>query len=348
MIRRLVLLAALFTCLATPGAAGAKGDVGAALAWLKSQQNPDGGFSNGFSAGSDPGATADAVLAIAGGGENPNSWNQRGSSPLDYLAAFAAEAEAPGLAAKVALAAVAAGKDPRAFGGMDLISVVTHGFESATGFFGGGAYDSALAILALTAAGEPLPAGAVDGLKAARLPDGAYSFSGDPTPGTGDSNTTGVAVQALLAAGALDAIGPSLTYFRQTQNADGGWTYQKPGGFGEDTDANSTAVVIQALLAAGQDLTAWNQPEAALAALQQPSGAYVFNAATPGDNLLATVQAIPAAAGIDLTDVALLPGRWEQAGSGASGRAALVGALVLIAALLGGAALLGRPSRTDG
>jgi len=99
---------------------------------------------------------------------------------------------------------------------------------------------------------------------------------------------------ALIAAGAKNQIEPSLEYFRAVQNDDAGWTYQKPSQFGEATDANSTALVIQALIAAGQNLENWKNPRQALLSLQQADGAFLFNAATPGDNLLATVQAIPA------------------------------------------------------
>jgi hypothetical protein len=249
------------------------------------------------------------------------------------------------LAAKVTLAAVAAGQDPRTFGGASLVEVILAGFDAKTGFFGGGPYDSALAILALQAAGEPLSATAVNGLAAARQPDGSYSFNGDMTPGAGDSNTTSLAIQALLISGAGDEAAPSLDYLRHAQNADGGWTYQKPSAFGEDTDANSTALGIEALLAAGQDLAAWGHPERALQSLQMASGAWMFNPATPSENLLATVQAIPAASGVDLTDVALLPGQWgAEAGRGLS-QGVVVATLALIVVLLLATAIVTRPSR---
>jgi hypothetical protein len=325
--------------------AGAQGDVRTALAWLRSQQNLDGGFSNGFGEGSDIGASADAVLAVASAGQNPSTWMQDGVSPLDFLAAQVGHISDSGLAAKVTLAAVAAGQDPHAFGDANLVELIAAGFDVNTGFFGGGPYDSALAILALQAAGEPLPATAVDGLVAARLPDGSYSFNGDMTPGAGDSNTTSLAIQALLIAGAGDEAALSLDYLRRAQNADGGWTYQKPSAFGEDTDANSTALGIEALLAAGQDLAAWGHPERALQSLQMTSGAWMFNPATPSENLLATVQAIPAAAGVDLTDVALLPGRrGAETGRGLS-QGVVVATLALIVVLLLATAIVTRPSR---
>ena len=341
-IHRIALVLTTMVCLAGAVPVAAQTGVEAALGWLRSQQNPDGGFSNGFTEGSDPGATADAVVAIASAGQDPSSWLQSGVSPLDYLDRYAGNADSPGQAAKLALASVAAGRNPRAVGGVDLIANIVAGFDPATGFFGGGPYDSALSVLALRSAQEPLPAGAISGLLAARQPDGTYSFIGDMTPGSGDSNTTALAVQALLIAGQGAEVLPSLAYFRRAQNGDGGWTYQKPSAFGEDTDANSTALVIQALLSAGQDLAAWGDPARALRGLQGASGALAFQAAAPGDNLLATVQAIPAMADVDLTDLARLPATFANSGRGQSGQAVLLATLVLIGGLLLISALFGR------
>jgi hypothetical protein len=300
-MRRLISVAVLAGCLAWPVAAAAQAPADplqAAAAWLRTQQQPDGGFSNGFVPGSDPATTADAVLGIVAAGMDPSEWNAEGSSPMDLLrvAVSSASVVGPGAFAKVALAVVAAGEKPRDFGGVDLVGKILEGFSGDSGLFGGGPYDSALAIQALAAAGEPLPEGAVGGLLATRLADGTYSFSGDQAPGAGDSNTTAMAVMALIAAGAHEEVAPSLAYFRSVQNEDGGWTYQKPSAFGEETDANSTALVIQALVAAGEDLAAWNDPAQALLALQVPSGAFIYSASNSSVNLLATVQALPALA----------------------------------------------------
>jgi hypothetical protein len=295
------LAAAFAGALVWPMTAAAQkptGPMQAAAAWLRTQQQPDGGFSNGFVPGSDPGATADAVLAIAALGESPADWSIEGKSPMDFLEQSVGSGSIAGAGAyaKVALAAVSAGADPRSFGGVDLIAGILDDYSGQVGLFGGGSYDSALALQALAAAGEPAPEGTVAGLLATRLDDGTYSFNGDMTPGAGDSNTTAMAVMALVAAGQAQEIAPSVEYFRLVQNDDGGWTYQKPSAFGEATDANSTALVMQALVAAGEDLAAWNDPTQALLALQVPSGAFIFNAATSSENLLATVQALPALA----------------------------------------------------
>jgi hypothetical protein len=336
----LVLVMALVV---SPGLAAASGGVEEALVWLRRAQLADGGFSSGFSEGSDIGATADAVIAIASAGESPATWNVSGVSPIDFLQAHASEVTAPGLAAKVALALTAAGEDPSDLGGVNLLAVIADGFAPSTGFYGGGPYDSALAILALSQGAADAPPEAVAGLLRARHPDGSYAFDGAMTPGSGDSNTTALAVQALLASGAGQETLPSYGYFRQSQNPDGGWTYQKPSAFGEETDANSTALVIQALLAGGQDLSQWDDPQSALQALQQPSGALAFNAATPGDNALATLQAIPALAGVDLTDLSRVAEARTQTG-GAGG--ILFGAAVLLIAVLALAAIAGRTERS--
>jgi hypothetical protein len=275
-----------------------------ALVWLRGQQQADGGFSNGFTPGSDPGTTSDAVLAIVAAGDDPAAWSGPGASPLEFLnqAVGVGDVAGPGAAAKVALAMLAAGADPRSVAGHDLADEITQGFDPATGFFGMGPYDSALAILALTGMQQPLPAGAIDGLIGARLPDGSYAFNGDRTPGAGDSNTTAIVVQALVAAGNTDEAAASLPYFQAARNDDGGWTYQKPSAFGEATDANSTALVLQALYALGESPDDWREARAVLESLQVPSGGFIFNAATSGENLLATVQAIPALAGWDYID----------------------------------------------
>jgi len=276
-----------------------------ALAWLGDQRQPDGGYSNGFTSGSDVGTTAEVVLAVALAGQASSFWGAEAPHPGDYLEAqvAAGSVSGPGLSAKVALAAITLGREPREFGGVDLLSAVRDGYDSSLGLFGGGTFDSALCVLALSLAGEPLPEGALQGILATRLDDGSYAFNGDTTPGGGDSNTTGLVVQALVAAGSAGEIAPSLEYFRQAQNPDGGWTYQKPSAYGEETDANSTALVIQALLAAGERLEDWGHPTSALLALQQESGAFAFNASTPGESMLATVQAIPALAGAGYSDV---------------------------------------------
>jgi prenyltransferase beta subunit len=132
--------------------------------------------------------------------------------------------------------------------------------------------------------------------------DGGWSFDANSQS---DTNTTATAIQALLAGGreaTSESITDALDFLRTQQNSDGGFPYQNPSEYGTETDANSTAYVIQALLAAGQDLSDWNNPTQALAALQLPDGAFEYQKGT-GANLLATVQAVPVLAGKTLLDL---------------------------------------------
>ncbi|HLB64073.1 MAG TPA: hypothetical protein VJJ46_04480, partial [Anaerolineales bacterium] len=85
--------------------------LGRAIAWLGDQQQPDGGYSNGFTSGSDVGTTADVVLAVALAGQASSFWGAQAPHPGDYLEAqvAAGSVSGPGLSAKVALAAITLG-----------------------------------------------------------------------------------------------------------------------------------------------------------------------------------------------------------------------------------------------
>jgi len=298
----LVVAAALLA--AAPALAAA--DATAALDYLKTQQNSDGGFGSGFSPDSSLGSTADAVLAIVAAGGDPAAFDQGGNTPLTYLASQAPSAATGGDLAKLILAVTAAGENPRQLGGVDSVAKL----EALIGAGGriGAATDTffghCLAVLALKSAERPIPAAAVGLIKVAQQAGGGWAWDGSATTAA-DTNTTAVAVQALAAAGeAPSPIAQALSYYRGIQNDDGGWPYQSPSSFGTATDANSTAVTIQAILAAGQDpagaewtTTTGQTPVAALEALQNPSGAFAWQATARDDNLLATVQALPALAG---------------------------------------------------
>jgi hypothetical protein len=69
-----------------------------------------------------------------------------------------------------------------------------------------------------------------------------------------------------------------------------------------------------------------------------------FNADTPGDNALATIQAIPAMAGVDLTDLARLGQSTGAPDAGA--QAVLFGAAFLLVTVLLLSAIIGRTERS--
>ncbi len=275
------------------------------LVWLRSQQQDDGGFTNGFSEGADLGTTCDIVLALAAAGEDIDDWvSDAGSSPLDYLETRVAGGDIAliGEKAKVSLALLALGQDPTSFAGADLIGEIQADFDESTGSYGSSIFDQALIIVTLVRADQPVSENAVDFLLDSQSENGAWALFGDTDDAVGDTNTTALAIQALIASGHAAQIDSALDYLHTVQNSDGGFPYQNPSEYGTDTDANSTAVVYQALVAAGEALDDWapegTGPLTALISLADPeSGAFFWQAAVPAPNVLATAQAIPAIAG---------------------------------------------------
>ncbi|HOT90342.1 MAG TPA: terpene cyclase/mutase family protein [Anaerolineae bacterium] len=310
----MVLVLGLVLAWTAPVTAARRSQDEAALAWLRGFQQADGGFTNGFSAGSDIGATTEVILAAAAAGQDCSTWlSTAGNSPLDYLVAQVQQGtvkDAAGLSRAV-LAAVATGQDPRNFGGKDLVQALLAAQDKATGRFGDSLYAHAYAMLALHNAGAPVPQSAVTLLKTQIADDGAWSLFGGPTAGLADTNTTALAMQALLAVGERDAASGALPYLQRMQNTDGGFPYQKPSAWGTDTDANSTAVVLQALYALGEPLGNWagsgTDPLGALLALwDAASGGYYWQAAVPFANIMATAQAVQAVEGMHLVNVAVV------------------------------------------
>lgn len=306
-MRKLMLLGVLvvlvLTWVAPVGAAYPQLD--RALAWLLINQQKDGGFTNGFTEGSDLGATTEAVLAFAAAGQDPAAG---GASPLAYLEAqvkAGAVSDAAGLSRAVMLAQ-ALQQNPRAIGGKDLVKALLAAQDKTTGQFGDSLYAHAYALLALHNAGEALPANAVQRLLEQQQKDGSWAMLGGTE--LADTNTTSLAAQALLAAGEEPAAKKSLVYFKAMQNEDGGFPWQKPSPYGTDTDANSTAVVLQALTALGEDPADWapkgvSPVDALLKLWDSTSGGYNWQLAMPGANVLATAQAVQALAGMTLLEL---------------------------------------------
>jgi hypothetical protein len=301
---------ALVLLMACAWPAWAQDPVETGLDYLAAQQQADGGFTNGFSEGSDLGTTCDTILAIAAAGQDASKWGSAaGNSPLDYLHAqvTAGAMDALGLKAKTVLALLATGQDPTAFAGSDLIADLNAAYDEASGGYGSSVFDQALVMLTLSAAGEPVPSAAAEYLLDMQGEDGAWSLFGGAED-VGDTNTTALAMQALCATGHCDELGDAFTYLHQVQNKDGGFPYQNPSDYGTDTDANSSAIVLQALLAAGESPSDWSpagdSPLEALNALHDSdSGGFLWQAAVPGANVLATAQAIPALASYTFVDL---------------------------------------------
>lgn len=328
--------------LAAPQAATYTDAANKALAWVKTQQQPDGSFA-GFGAGS----TIDAVLAIIAAGGDPAAYTQGGNSPISFLESKAsAIAATSGGAGKLLIGVHALGKDGHSFGGVDLVARINASYGiSATGQYGPDAIGHAFSILGLNAAGEPVPTAAIDRLVSLQTPEGGWAFSGDTSAGAADTNTTAVAIQALVAVGADKTTGNTIklavTYLDAQHNADSGWPYQKGSEFGSDSDVNSTSYVVQSMLAL-RNTTIAESGQEFIASLQNASGAFAYMKSDLTDNAGATYQAISALFGTTFINLTVEAGGSTQPGmpvTGSGSEWAYLSALLAFALVISGAGL---------
>ncbi|HUP70693.1 MAG TPA: prenyltransferase/squalene oxidase repeat-containing protein [Acidimicrobiales bacterium] len=294
-----------------------------AVQWLRTQQQDDGGFEvTGF-----PGfETPDAALALAEHGQFPSDidkprWRpeagraavlasvKNGKTPLDYLDDLAETATSPGQAAKlVVLVAAPLGLDPAAFdpqgdGPANLVARMDAG-RNANGSYGpAGAFNATLyAALANVLVGRTVSPETRNYMVAAQQANGGWSFSSDPTGTEEDIDTTGLAMQALRAAG-VDAhsepMRRAVGFLLRRQLPTGGWeAFDSP-------DPNATALAVLGLTAAGHDTASvcWRasatgasstSPEAALRAAQAADGHIASPNDSFGINTFATSQSVQA------------------------------------------------------
>ena len=267
-----------------------------ALDYARTQQQSDGGFTSGFAPSSDTGSTLDAVFGFAAAGIDPKTVVKDGNSPAGYLASQAAAYSAtPGGAAKLVLGIATMGLDATAFGGIDALAVMEENYDPVGGAYGTDGFAPSLFILAEASLGRPVPAAAVAHLSSLQEPGGGWEFC---CAFGADTNTTALAVRALIASGASPAdsrVVNALAFLAAHQPPDGGIEYQA--GFG--SDPNSTAFAIQALVAAGANIDTggpWdkgggNTPLASLLAAQNPAtGALQYFGE---DSPFATYQGVP-------------------------------------------------------
>lgn len=234
------------------------------------------------------GQVADTIVALRAAGRSRAAVRPR----LRALTAVApAYATTAGASAKVTLGAVAAGADPTRLGGRDYVARI--GSRYAGGRYGATLFDQALSLLALRAAGRPIPRSAVRASLAARG-DGGWSFNMEPS-GRDMVDGTGLMIEALRAAGvpaSHAALRSATTWMVAQRNTEGGYA---TGGAGGATQANTTSNVVRALRAMGRPVPA--STRAALRRLQQPQGSFRHTAAREGSPLLATTDAVVALSG---------------------------------------------------
>ncbi|MFD5318568.1 prenyltransferase/squalene oxidase repeat-containing protein [Streptomyces sp. NPDC127098] len=318
---RLALAGALMAGAMTLPAANAAADAlpelrdpaAAAATWAA------GRLTEGTHAGGDHGLTADIVLGLAASGtagdtaDRATDWLAENAA--DYITRGGGEGTVfAGGAAKLALVAAVEHRDPRDFGGQDLTATLLGRLQDTGRFTDAGTtgdmsnqFSQSLAVLALERTGD-VPDSAVDFLASTRCADGGYPLSlrRNPDRCTSDTDSTGMAVQALLAVGSTADAEPALDWLEGRQREDGGFGYDAASA----PNANSTALAVQALAAGGREDAArrgetWLrsvQVGCAGAAADRGAVGYTEPVAN-GLALRATAQAIPALAGQALGEI---------------------------------------------
>jgi hypothetical protein len=266
-----------------------------ALEWLHGQQDAEtGGYGDGM------GGAVEVMLALGANHERMAAWQPAGGSrslaDLVRLRATRYSRQGVSEAGKLAVANSAAGgcRTPRSLQPSAYYSDTLGAYSADNGF-------NAWGILGTLALSQTVPPRAVEALVEQQQAGGGWEWQA----GFGaDSNTTAVAVQALLAAGypvTATEIVSGLAFLKSAQQADGGFVYD-PAAPEYGSDANSTAYALMALSAAGEDPVgeAWSvEGKTAvdfLLSLQLADGSIEWQAGA-GPNLLATAQAATALLG---------------------------------------------------
>ncbi len=240
-----------------------------AFGWLAGEQQTDGSYGSA-------GNTAEVLMALGANRMEGADWSPDGGpSVLDAMARQASTlAASAGGSGKLALA-LPPQETCWPFTAMRPMAY----YSTTSGAFDAGAALHALAMLGTASLSETVPATATDYLLDLQQPNGGWEWGA----GWGaDTNSTALALQALLATGAAPtstAVISGLTYLEGAQNVDGGFPYAP--GPESASDTNSTAYVLQALRAAGEDPRSekWSTP--GLTGTMMMSSTMIFSGANP-------------------------------------------------------------------
>ena len=262
----------------------------------------------------DIGLTIDVGLALAATGAHEDVLGKI----TDYVAAhqndytfltgpYAAFASG-GYAGKVALLAEVAGRDPRHFGGVDLVAamdrLICTNANPAKGCAAKGNYAwtssvfaQALGILGQLRAGDSSGAArATTYLGSLQRGSGAFPSLIPSTDSGPDTDSTAMAAMALAlvpGSAARTAVAKALKWLAGRQAADGGF----PGASGDST--NSAALAIQALhLDAESYRRQIDKARAFLGTVQNSDGGFDLAADVDGSDLRASAQAVGGAVGL--------------------------------------------------
>ncbi len=300
-----------------PGPTVQQESLDAAAAWVLGQFDTTGVMPNVWSPEfPDHGNGVLAVANLDALGVGGATSSVRYEALLDAKESYIDEGagDRPGALARVIMAVVAHGDDPRDVRGSDLVARL-EATQQPNGLYGtqyaafDGAFRQGLALAALSLV-SPRPASIDAGaawLVDQQCDDGSWMMYRAATTGDcvenpamwqfKDSNGSALAVLGLSAVGVAADVDPA-SWFTSVRGDDGGWG-TSPAGPTQESDADSTGLVIGALESLGDPIptSAW---DALLAfqgvndAVPANQGAYAWKLTLPEPNRLATMDAMVA------------------------------------------------------
>jgi energy-coupling factor transport system substrate-specific component len=239
----LLVVAGLGTiAFAPPAQAAQSSEARQARAWLKSQQNDDGGF--GVSPGEESSVTITmrAMLGLAATDLNPLDVRRSGRSPLAFLKTKRGEIQDANDIALAILALRTVGVDPRDFEGRNLVAALERrrGPKSS---FGNKVNVAAFATLAFRSAGADGSASATSRfLRSAQNTDTNGGWGISPSARS-DADSTGTVLQVI---NNQQAVARAMNYLRSAQATSGGFASSGI------VNSQSTGLVLQGLAALGR------------------------------------------------------------------------------------------------
>ncbi|MCA1834088.1 MAG: prenyltransferase/squalene oxidase repeat-containing protein [Actinomycetota bacterium] len=255
--------------------------------FIVSRQMPSGAF---FSADQPPDGVGEDIASLIAGGVTGASVDRalafvatRGPDRARQNAAYAG---------RIILGLVAAGRNPRSFGGFDYVAELESKYKPA-GMYEPQLYADSLAVLGVIAAGDPVPVQAITYFRLNECSGGGFGHD-EGCASKADTDTTSLVIDVLIAAGVPKfdtVISRARTWLSETQNDDGGFGLYP----GDPTNANSAALALTAIAALQERSEDWkkgNDARTALLALQFPSGGFALHAGDPKPNDYATVQGV--------------------------------------------------------
>jgi prenyltransferase beta subunit len=263
--------------------------------WLTAAQNRDGGFGSAPGQASSQLMTGWAALGLAAAGRNPLDVRRGGRSPIDAMRRTFGNVRDIGGIERSILVLRAAGLNPRAFAGRNLVDEVLRQ-QRRDGSISGFVSYTSFGVMALRAAGvkpsDRRMRRAVAWIARQQNPDGGFNVLKRGRPSGVDD--TGYALQGLAAGGRRNA--RAATYLVRRQNRDGGF----PAGGAGPSNAQSTAYAVQGLIAAGRNPSRLRRggrtPFGYLASLTESGGRVRYSRTSAQTPVWVTAQALAAIA----------------------------------------------------